>query len=82
MLSYLPYSRDYLLCLLLITYIFLDTSMEPTGTLYCLLHSLPHLWILPSRTVVTSDSKMFIGGLNWDTTDGIHFTQWQLTFVC
>ncbi|KAG2052145.1 hypothetical protein BDR06DRAFT_958224 [Suillus hirtellus] len=33
---------------------------------------MPHLRILASLTVVTSDSKMFIGGLNWDTTDGIH----------
>jgi hypothetical protein len=77
----LPYSHGYLLYVWsLITYILLDTSVDPWHPLL-LLHSLRHLWILASRTVVTSDSKMFIGGLNWDTTDGIHFTQWKSTYI-
>ena len=77
----LPYSHGYLLYVWsLITYILLDTSVDPWHPLL-LLRSLRHLWILASRTVVTSDSQMFIGGLNWDTTDGIHFTQWKSTYI-
>lgn len=69
----------FLLCLacsslsLLKTDLLRRFSSRLSGTSDYRLRLFPRIFVTPCYAIrYTTYSKMFVGGLNWDTTDGIH----------